>query len=232
MNDKLVRFGVAMEESLLVGLDRLVEARSTTRSEALRDLVRAELSRSFIRSRSHAVAALTLVYNHHVRDLSDRLTEMQHQLGGSVRSTMHVHLDAELCLEVIVLTGRADQLAESRGADARPARRHPRRDRRSSPSARTRARRTTPTTTPMPTRTPTALRTSTPSRPRPPLRPRGRSPRRARSTVDEPLPARPVQRRRDQPAAGLIIGVFVVSWIVSIAYYRFRKYDELTVLQG
>jgi len=113
MKDNLVRFGVAMEESLLHGLDRLVAARGTTRSEALRDLVRAEISRSIVRSRGQAVAALTIVYNHHVRDLADRHTEMQHQLGGSVRSTMHVHLDAELCLEVIVLTGRADQIGEA-----------------------------------------------------------------------------------------------------------------------
>src|SRR5215472_3943859 len=106
----LVRFGVAMEASLLAQLDQLVNERGSTRSELLRDLAREEIMRSLSRKRVDAFASVTIVYNHHVRELSERITEMQHQLGEQVRSTMHVHLDHDRCLEVIVMRGRADKL--------------------------------------------------------------------------------------------------------------------------
>jgi CopG family nickel-responsive transcriptional regulator len=99
-----------MEETLLSELDALVAARGGTRSEVLRDLVRAEVVRSHSAQRVPAVATLTLVYDHHVRDLSERLTEMQHDLGEQVRSTLHIHLDHDNCLEVIVMRGMADEL--------------------------------------------------------------------------------------------------------------------------
>ena len=112
MKDELVRFGVAMEPSLLEGLDRLAAARGCNRSEVLRDLARAEMSRAAAGERVPAFAAVTLVYDHHIRELSARLTDLQHDLGEQVRSTMHVHLDHDHCLEVIVMRGRADQLKE------------------------------------------------------------------------------------------------------------------------
>lgn len=108
--DKLVRFGVAMEASLLREFDQLVETRGGTRSEALRDLARAAVVQAKMRRGAEAVAALTLVYDHHVRDLTERLTELQHELGERVRSTLHVHLDHDHCLEVIIMHGRSDQL--------------------------------------------------------------------------------------------------------------------------
>ncbi len=110
MKDSLVRFGVAMESSLIEQLDALATVRGCNRSELLRDLTRVEVSRSALDVGVPAFAAVTLVYNHHVRELSERLTEMQHDLGEQVRSTMHVHLDHEHCLEVIVMRGRSDEL--------------------------------------------------------------------------------------------------------------------------
>jgi CopG family transcriptional regulator, nickel-responsive regulator len=112
MAEKLVRFGVAMEASLLEEFDRLVESRGGTRSEALRDLARAAVSRALIRRGHHAVGTLTLVYDHHVRDLTEKLTELQHDLGDRVRSTLHIHLDHALCLEVVVMHGRSDELQD------------------------------------------------------------------------------------------------------------------------
>ena len=106
----LVRFGVAMESALLEDFDKIVETRGVTRSEVLRDLVRAEITRSRVREGAPCVASLTLVYDHHVRDLTERLTEMQHSLGDAVRSTLHIHLDDAHCLEVIVLSGPADRI--------------------------------------------------------------------------------------------------------------------------
>lgn len=113
MKDTLVRFGVAMEGNLLEELDALVEERGSTRSEMLRDLVRAEVAKSRAKAGANAVASLTLVYDHHVRDLTERLTAFQHSLGDKVNSALHVHLDHDLCLEVIVLKGPADQLRDA-----------------------------------------------------------------------------------------------------------------------
>ncbi|HEX6767639.1 MAG TPA: nickel-responsive transcriptional regulator NikR [Polyangiaceae bacterium] len=110
MSEELVRFGVAMEASLLEDFDRVVKDQGTTRSEALRDLARAAVVRANLGKGTPAVAALTLVYDHHVRDLTEKLTELQHDLGERVRSTMHVHIDHDNCMEVVIMTGRSDEL--------------------------------------------------------------------------------------------------------------------------
>jgi CopG family nickel-responsive transcriptional regulator len=110
MKDPLVRFGVAIEDSLLRELDGLVARRGCTRSELLRDLARSEVGRAKVARGVQAVCTLTLVYDHHVRDLSERLTELQHQLGEGVRASLHIHLTLDLCLEVVVMRGRSDQL--------------------------------------------------------------------------------------------------------------------------
>ena len=105
---KLVRFGVAMEDELLGRFDELIESRGfANRSEALRDLVRRELDRDAWESGGKVVATVTLVYDHHVRELTERLNEMQHDLGEHVISTLHVHLDHEHCMEVIAARGPA-----------------------------------------------------------------------------------------------------------------------------
>jgi CopG family transcriptional regulator, nickel-responsive regulator len=110
MKDPLVRFGVAIEGSLLGQLDALAAERGCTRSELLRDLARGAVGRAKVPKGVDAVGALTLVYDHHVRDLSRRLTDLQHELGDGVRSALHVHLSHDLCLEVVVMRGQSDQL--------------------------------------------------------------------------------------------------------------------------
>jgi CopG family transcriptional regulator, nickel-responsive regulator len=110
MKDPLVRFGVAIEGSLLRDLDELAGKRDCTRSELLRDLARAEVARARVPAGIDGVAALTLVYDHHVRDLSEKLTELQHQLGDDVRAALHIHLSHDLCLEVVVMHGKSDRL--------------------------------------------------------------------------------------------------------------------------
>ncbi len=110
MKESLTRFGVAMESDLLAKFDRVVAARGCTRSEAFRDLARSAVVEAQVERGVESVASLTLVYDHHVRALSERLTEIQHELGARVISTMHVHLDHDNCLEVIVMRGRSDEL--------------------------------------------------------------------------------------------------------------------------
>lgn len=111
MKSPLVRFGVAIERDLLAEFDVLVKERGGTRSEMFRDLARAAVSRAKVPKGVESVAALTIVYDHHVRDLSEKLTQLQHDLGELVRSTMHVHLSHDYCLEVLVMRGRSDELA-------------------------------------------------------------------------------------------------------------------------
>ena len=119
----LVRFGVAMERELLARFDQLLLQRGyQNRSEALRDLVRRDLDRDVWQRGGSAVATITLVYDHHVRELSERLTQIQHDHGGHIVSTLHVHLDHDHCMEVIaargpakVLKAMADQLLGNKG---------------------------------------------------------------------------------------------------------------------
>lgn len=107
---ELVRFGVAMESKLLEQFDTLVEKRGSTRSEALRDLVRAEVVKSHVERGVDSVASLTLVYNRTHHEVTERIVEMQNTLGDNVRSTMTVHLGHDFCLDVIVMRGKSDEL--------------------------------------------------------------------------------------------------------------------------
>jgi CopG family nickel-responsive transcriptional regulator len=125
MAGDLVRFGVAMDGELLQRFDdHITQKGYANRSEALRDLVRADLVNAHLKRDGLAVATLTLVYDHHVRELSEKLTDMQHDLGEHVVSTLHVHLDHDHCLEVIVLRGpagllqaAADRLLATKGVE-------------------------------------------------------------------------------------------------------------------
>ncbi|HEY9141140.1 MAG TPA: nickel-responsive transcriptional regulator NikR [Bryobacteraceae bacterium] len=105
----LSRIGVAIDTGLLERFDRLIAERGyTNRSEAFRDMIREELvERSWETPESQVVGTVTLVYDHHVRLLGPKLTGIQHNYHHSVLSTLHVHLDHDLCLEVIVIRGKA-----------------------------------------------------------------------------------------------------------------------------
>jgi CopG family nickel-responsive transcriptional regulator len=105
----LSRIGVAIDSALLKKFDDLIARRGyTNRSEAFRDLIRdALIQDSTEQPDSIVVGTLTLVYDHHVRQLSERLTGLQHDHFHSVLSTLHVHLDHDHCLEVTVLKGKA-----------------------------------------------------------------------------------------------------------------------------
>lgn len=111
---RLVRFGVAMDEGLLERFDALVERRGagTNRSEAVRDLVRdAIVDAEVIDSDAEAIGTVTMVFNHGSGDLSDKLDALQHSHHDKIVSSMHVHLDAHNCLEVLVIRGRAGEIA-------------------------------------------------------------------------------------------------------------------------
>jgi CopG family nickel-responsive transcriptional regulator len=108
----VVRFGVSIDERLLDKYDALIAEKAyVNRSEALRDLIRASLvDEQWSVGDAEAVGTVTLVYDHHSRDLSDKLTEHQHTHHQEIVSTLHVHLDADHCLEVVVLRGVAREI--------------------------------------------------------------------------------------------------------------------------
>jgi len=106
---ELARIGITIPQELLEEFDRLIERRGyTTRSEAVRDLVRKELVDEIAASPNAEVyGTVTLIYDHHARLLLDRLTEIQHQYHNAIISSLHVHLDHDNCLEVILVRGKS-----------------------------------------------------------------------------------------------------------------------------
>jgi CopG family nickel-responsive transcriptional regulator len=119
------RFTISLDEHLAQAFDQLIRSRGyTNRSEAIRDILREELERSRLAREEapHCVASLSYVYNHHERQLAERLTAHQHHAHDLVVSTMHVHLDHDHCLETVILRGPtaevrrfADRLSAERG---------------------------------------------------------------------------------------------------------------------
>jgi len=105
----LIRTGVALDSALLERFDRFIRGEGyENRSEAVRDLIRDRLNDAGIRSGDVlVVGAVTLIYSHHSRLLPDKLMEMQHEYHEVIISTVHSHLDHDMCLEVVVVKGKA-----------------------------------------------------------------------------------------------------------------------------
>ena len=102
------RFTISLDENLATSFDELIKDRGyATRSEAVRDILRTHLqhSREQRDAKGSCVANLSYVYNHHERELSERLTSIQHAHHDLMISTMHAHLDHEQCLETVMLKG-------------------------------------------------------------------------------------------------------------------------------
>jgi CopG family transcriptional regulator, nickel-responsive regulator len=108
------RFTISISDELANQFDELLRRKGyQNRSEAVRDLVRTELAASSIERHEapYCVAALSYVYNHHARDLAERLTELQHAHHDIVLSAMHVHLDHDNCMETLILRGATQQVS-------------------------------------------------------------------------------------------------------------------------
>ncbi len=112
---KTIRFGVSLDEELLSRFDALCDEKSyQTRSEAIRDLIRSALvQKQWEEDDQETVGVLSLVYDHHQSDLSQKLTEIQHQALDVVVTSMHIHLDHHNCLEVLVLRGPGKTIRET-----------------------------------------------------------------------------------------------------------------------
>src|SRR5437870_11014975 len=109
----LTRISISLEENLLESFDKLISTKGyATRSEAIRDLIRDLLIRQDARKqKGEQVAVVTMVYDHHARELAAKLIDKQHHHHDLVVSSLHVHLGERHCLEVSILRGRGDQVA-------------------------------------------------------------------------------------------------------------------------
>ncbi|MCK9430878.1 MAG: nickel-responsive transcriptional regulator NikR, partial [Candidatus Omnitrophica bacterium] len=102
----LIRFGVSIDKELLLKFDRLIKDKKyTNRSEAFRDLIRQELVQKQWQGNHEIAGAITLIYNHHKRELVNKLMDIQHDFGELIISSQHIHLDHSNCLEIIAVKG-------------------------------------------------------------------------------------------------------------------------------
>jgi CopG family nickel-responsive transcriptional regulator len=109
------RFTISLDADLAGAFDELIKDRGyTTRSEAVRDILRThiQLSRERRDGKGACVANLSYVYNHHERELSERLTRIQHDHHDLTISTMHAHLDHDQCIETVMLKGPVSQVRQ------------------------------------------------------------------------------------------------------------------------
>jgi CopG family nickel-responsive transcriptional regulator len=109
----LYRFGISLDRELIEAFDRHIKAQGyQSRSEALRDLIREELLQKTRLEGGLVAGAIVMTYDHHKRELVNRLIDIQHDFHDLIISTQHVHLDHENCLEVIAVKGNAPQIEQ------------------------------------------------------------------------------------------------------------------------
>ncbi|HGJ65949.1 TPA: nickel-responsive transcriptional regulator NikR [bacterium] len=110
---EILRFGVSLGSDLLEKFDRLIASKGyVNRSEAIRDLIRNYLVEHEWEKDAETMGAVTIVYDHHIRELTDSLTDFQHDHHSSIISSMHVHIDENNCLEVVIIKGKGSKVKE------------------------------------------------------------------------------------------------------------------------
>jgi len=103
----VVRFSVSLDKDLVAEFDRKIRAeRCPTRSKAVGDLIRSALVQTEWRTGEEVAGAIVLVYDHHKRDLLQKLTDVQHDCHDAIISTQHIHLDHDNCLEIVAVRGK------------------------------------------------------------------------------------------------------------------------------
>jgi len=109
------RIGISLEKRLLCDFDKLITQQGyQNRSEAIRDLIRRELSSEQLKNpKTKAIAAVCMVYDHHATKLMQKVTGLQHSRLLQAICSTHIHLDAHDCMEIIVLKGKVSQINET-----------------------------------------------------------------------------------------------------------------------
>ena len=109
------RFTISLDEKLAKEFDRLIQAKGyVNRSEAVRDILREKLEQSRLArdEAPYCIAALSYIYNHHERELAERITGLQHDHHDLTVAAMHSHLDHDNCLETVILKGATAEVRQ------------------------------------------------------------------------------------------------------------------------
>ncbi len=110
---RLVRFAISLDEKLFKKFEDYLKDRGyVSRSEAIRDFIRGALIEENLKEDNFAFGTITLVYDHHQRELSERITDIEHGYLDNIISTMHIHIDHNHCLEVIAVKGKVKEIKE------------------------------------------------------------------------------------------------------------------------
>ena len=108
---ELMRFGISMENHLLKKFDIYIKKEGyKTRSEAIRDLIRKKLVEEEWKKGEKIAGAIIIVYNHHKRELADKIMDIQHHFHHLIISTQHIHLDEDNCFEVVIVSGKVEKV--------------------------------------------------------------------------------------------------------------------------
>lgn len=109
----LVRFGISLDKELLDSFDNFIKTQNySNRSEAIRDLIRESLVREEWIKEEEIAGTITLVYDHHQRELVNTLIDIQHDFHQLIISTQHIHLDHHNCMEIVVVKGKPKEIEE------------------------------------------------------------------------------------------------------------------------
>ena len=114
MAERIIRFGVSIEPDLLKKFDKRIKKEGyTNRSEAIRDLIRKNLIINETKDPNKlAMGTLTIIYDHHEGNITDKLLDIQHDHNQEILSTTHVHIDHKNCLEVLILSGKVGKIVK------------------------------------------------------------------------------------------------------------------------
>lgn len=110
---EIVRFGVSLDNTLLGSYDDLIRRQNyTNRSEAIRDLIRRELLKKELEEVREVAGAIVFIYDHHQRDLVNKIIDVQHNYQEIIQSSQHIHLDHHDCLEIVAVKGNAGAVSK------------------------------------------------------------------------------------------------------------------------
>ena len=112
--DELARFGISIPRDLLFAFNDYIKRKHyANRSEAIRDLIRQKLvEEEWKESKEEVAGVITYLYDHHKRELVDKLMDIQHDYLDKIITTQHIHIDHNRCLEVVLVKGRANEIKE------------------------------------------------------------------------------------------------------------------------
>jgi CopG family nickel-responsive transcriptional regulator len=111
---KMMRFGISADARLIEKFDGMIVEKSyANRSEAIRDLIRDQLVEfAWTKNSEDVIGTITLVYNHELKELTEKLTELEHKNHTNIISSVHVHLDDHSCLEVLIVRGKSPEIKD------------------------------------------------------------------------------------------------------------------------